>query len=78
MPVVYKDRKKLKFLELKQNDLIVADYEVQFERLLKYTTEEVATGELKRDRFERGLNLEIREKIAVKSLTYRDLLEAAL
>ena len=28
MPVVYKDRKKLEFLELKQNDLVVADYEV--------------------------------------------------
>ena len=28
MSVVYKDRKKLEFLELKQNDLDVADYEV--------------------------------------------------
>ena len=30
MPDVYKDMKKLEFLELKQNDLTAADYEVQF------------------------------------------------
>ena len=33
---------------------------------------------MKRDRFERGLKLEIREKMAVKPLTYSALLEAAL
>ena len=34
--------------------------------------------ELKRNKFERGLNLEIREKIVVKPPTYRDLLETAI
>ena len=59
MPAVYKDKKKLEFLELKQNDLSVADYEVQLIRLSKYAPEEVATDELKRNKFERELNLEI-------------------
>ena len=78
MPAVYKDRKKLEFLELKQNNLAVADYKVQFIRLSKYTPEEVITDELKRNKFKRGLNLKIRERIAVKPPTYKDLLEAAL
>ena len=59
MLVVYKARKKLEFLNLKQDDLSITEYEVQFVRLSKYTPEEVATDELKRDKFERGLNLEI-------------------
>ncbi|KAL0412035.1 UNVERIFIED_CONTAM: hypothetical protein Slati_3793200 [Sesamum latifolium] len=52
-PPVYKNRKKLEFLKLKQNELSVAG-------------------------FERGLRLEIREKIAIKSPSYGALLEAAL
>ena len=78
MPVVYKARKKLEFLNLKQDVLSVTDYEVQFVRLSKYAPEEVATNELKRDKFERGLDLKIREWIAIKPPTYRDLLEIAL
>ena len=36
MPAVYRDRKKIEFLELKQNDLSVAEYEIQFVRSSKY------------------------------------------
>ena len=71
MSVAYKVRKKLEFLDLKQDDLSVAEYEVQFVRLSKYAPEEVATDELKRDKFERGLSLEICEQIAIKPPTYR-------
>ena len=56
----------------------MGDYKVQFVRLSKYASEEVATDELKRNKFERGLNLEIREKMAIKPPTYRDMLETAL
>ncbi|KAL2251881.1 UNVERIFIED_CONTAM: hypothetical protein Sindi_2310400 [Sesamum indicum] len=77
-PPVYRNRKKVEFLELKQNELSVAEYELQFVRLSKYAPEEVSTDELKRDRFERGLRLEIREKIAIKPPSYGALLEAAL
>ncbi|KAL0440174.1 UNVERIFIED_CONTAM: Retrovirus-related Pol polyprotein from transposon, partial [Sesamum latifolium] len=41
-------------------------------------TEEIRTDESKRDRFERGLRLDIREKIAIKPSSYSSLLEAAL
>ena len=78
MLAICKDKKKLEFLNLKQEDLFIVDYEIQFVRLSKYIPEEVATYELKRNKFERGLNLEIREKIVVKSSTYRELLEIAI
>ncbi|KAK4388583.1 Retrovirus-related Pol polyprotein from transposon.6 [Sesamum angolense] len=73
-----RNRKKVEFLELKQNELSVAGYELQFVRLSKYAPEEVSTDELRRDRFERGLRLEIREKIAIKPPSYGALLEAVL
>ncbi|KAK4383179.1 hypothetical protein Sango_2802100 [Sesamum angolense] len=73
-----RNRKKVEFLELEQNELSVAGNELQFVRLSKYTPEEVSTDELKRDRFERGLRLKIREKIAIKPPSYGALLEAAL
>ncbi|KAL2229481.1 UNVERIFIED_CONTAM: hypothetical protein Sindi_1927800 [Sesamum indicum] len=41
-PPVYRNRKKVEFLELKQNDLSVAEYELQFVRLSKYAPEEVS------------------------------------
>ena len=53
MPVVYKARKKLKFFNLKQDELSVVEYEVQFVRLFKYAPEEVATDKLKKDKFEK-------------------------
>ena len=62
IPAVYKDKKKLEFLNLKQEDLFIVDYEIQFVRLSKYIPEEVATYELKRNKFERGLNLEIQRR----------------
>ncbi|XP_055961859.1 uncharacterized protein LOC126681798 [Mercurialis annua] len=78
MPPVYRDKKKIEFMELKQNELYVAEYELQFVRLSKYAPEEITTEERKRSKFERGLNLDIREKIAVKTPTYSALIEAAL
>ncbi|KAL2252900.1 UNVERIFIED_CONTAM: putative mitochondrial protein, partial [Sesamum indicum] len=77
-PAVYRNHKKVEFLELKQNDLSIAEYELQFFRLSKYALEEVSTDELRRDRFERGLRLENLEKIAIKPPSYGALLEAIL
>ena len=56
----------------------VQEYDLKFIRHSKYAPEEVATEELKRNRFEKGLRLEIREKMAVRPLTYVVLKEAAL
>ncbi|KAL0453299.1 UNVERIFIED_CONTAM: Retrovirus-related Pol polyprotein from transposon [Sesamum latifolium] len=67
-----------KLNSLNENELSVAGYELQFVRLSKYAPEEVSTDELRRDRFKRGLRLEIREKIAIKPQSYSALLEAAL
>ena len=58
--------------------MLVEEYDLKFTRLSKYTPEEVAIEELKRNRFEKGLRLEIREKMAVRPLTYVVLKEAAL
>ncbi|KAL0392765.1 UNVERIFIED_CONTAM: Retrovirus-related Pol polyprotein from transposon opus [Sesamum radiatum] len=77
-PPVYRNHKKVEFLELKQNELSVAGYELQFVKLSKYAPEEASNDELRRDRFERGLRLKIREKIAIKPPSYGALLEAAL
>ena len=42
----YIDKKKVKFLELRQNDPLVADYKAQYKRFSKYILE-VTTDELK-------------------------------
>ncbi|KAL0282776.1 UNVERIFIED_CONTAM: hypothetical protein Sangu_2932300 [Sesamum angustifolium] len=70
-PPVYRNRKKVEFLELKQNEL-------QFVRLSKYAPEEVSIDELRRDTIERELRLEIWEKIAIRPPSCGALLEAAL
>ncbi|KAL0285845.1 UNVERIFIED_CONTAM: hypothetical protein Sangu_2762000 [Sesamum angustifolium] len=58
-PPVYKYCKNVEFLKLKTNKLSVAGYELAFVRLSRYAPEEVSSDELKRDKFERGLRLEI-------------------
>ncbi|XP_050216711.1 uncharacterized protein LOC126667700 [Mercurialis annua] len=73
MPPVYRDKKKIEFMELKQNELSVAEYELQFVKLSKYAPEEITTKERKRSKFEMDLNLDIREKITVKTPTYSAL-----
>ena len=70
MLAIYQERKKLEFLELKQNEMSVAEYEQQLTRLSRYALEEVATDELKRNKFERGLRLEIRVKLAMQPPTF--------
>ena len=55
----YVDRTKIEFLELRQNDSSVADYEAQIERLLKYVSEKVTIDELKQKKLEKRLNVKI-------------------
>ena len=43
----YVDRKNIKFLELRPNDLSMVDYESQFGKLLKYIFEEITTVVIK-------------------------------
>ena len=58
--------------------MTVSKYAMQFSRLSKYALEEVATEDAKQRRFEKGLRMDIREKISLKPPSYSALLEAAL
>ncbi|XP_048228247.1 uncharacterized protein LOC125369521 [Ricinus communis] len=77
-PPIYRDRKKIEFLSLEQGYMTVSEYEMQFSRLSKYAFEEVAIEDAKQRRFEKGLRMDIQEKISLKPPSYSTLLEAAL
>ncbi|KAG8491589.1 hypothetical protein CXB51_014771 [Gossypium anomalum] len=54
------DQKRKEFLELKQGNMTVTDYEREFVRLIKYARECVSTEAIMCKRFEDGLNDNIR------------------
>ena len=43
MPEVYQDEKRKEFLNLKQNNMSIVDYEVQFNQFSRYASYMVAT-----------------------------------
>ena len=47
-------------------------------KLSRYALGKVATDKLKRNRFKRGLKLEIKETLVVRPPTYKNLLEMAI
>ncbi|XP_015573192.1 uncharacterized protein LOC107261063 [Ricinus communis] len=77
-PPMYRDQKKMELLSLEQGYMTVSKYEMQFSRLSKYALEEVGTKDAKQRRFEKGLRMDIREKISLKPPSYSTLLEVAL
>ena len=60
---------ELKFLELKQNNLSVAEYEARFTELSRFVPEFVNTEEKRARRFQQGLKQWIQNRIAVFELT---------
>ena len=60
---------ELKFLELKQNNLSVAEYEARFTELFRFVPEFVNTEEKRARRFQQGLKQWIQNRIAVFELT---------
>ncbi|XP_016706937.1 uncharacterized protein [Gossypium hirsutum] len=56
---LYLEKKKRKFLDLKQKNMYVAEYELKFIRLSKYTKELISNEADMCRRFEWGLNEEI-------------------
>ena len=60
---------ELKFLELKQNNLSVMEYETKFTELSRFVPELVSTEEKKARRFQQGLRQWIQNRIAVLELT---------
>ncbi|KAL0411199.1 UNVERIFIED_CONTAM: hypothetical protein Slati_3709600 [Sesamum latifolium] len=66
-PKMYRDKKRMKFLNLVQGDnQIVAEYELRFAALAKYAPKAVVTQEDRCYRFEQGLRPEIRRVLQLE------------
>ena len=63
-----KNQMEIKFLELKQDNLSVADYETKFTELARFVPEQVDTDEKRAKRFQQGLKPWIRSRVAVFEL----------
>lgn len=61
---------ELKFLELKQENMGVADYKAKFTELYRFVPEYVDTDEKRARRFQQGLKPWILSKVAVFGLIY--------
>ena len=59
---------ELKFFELKQENLTVAEYETKFTELARFVPEYVNTEEKKAKRFQQGLKPWIHSKVALFEL----------
>ncbi|KAL0313197.1 UNVERIFIED_CONTAM: hypothetical protein Sradi_5719000 [Sesamum radiatum] len=78
-PKMYRDRKKMEFLNLVQGDeQTVAEYELRFAALAKYAPEVVATQEDRCYRFEQGLRPEIKRGLAIRISNFKTLVESAV
>ena len=68
-PKYIESQMELKFLELKHNNLSVAEYEAKFTELSRFVPEFVNTEENRERRFQQGLKQLIQNRIAVFELT---------
>lgn len=59
---------ELKFLELKQDNMTVAEYEARFTELSRFVPEFVNTDAKKARRFQQGLKQWIQNKVAIFEL----------
>ncbi|KAL0439936.1 UNVERIFIED_CONTAM: hypothetical protein Slati_2476600 [Sesamum latifolium] len=76
---MYRDKKRMEFLNLVQgDDQTVAEYELRFAALAKYAPEAVVTQEDRCYRFEQGLRPEIRKGLAVRIINFKTLVESAV
>ena len=79
MPEVYRDEKQREFLNLRQRNMTVAEYEVRFTQLSHYAPMMIATERDKCRRFEKGLHYEIRKQLTLSDLrSYQDLRVVAI
>ncbi|KAL0408592.1 UNVERIFIED_CONTAM: hypothetical protein Sradi_1793600 [Sesamum radiatum] len=78
-PKMYRDKKRMKFLNLVQGDnQTVAEYELHFAALAKYAPEAVVTPEDRCYHFEQGLRPEIKKGLAVRITNFKTLVESAI
>lgn len=77
-PRFMENQMELKFLELKQNSLSVAEYEAKFTELSRFVPEFVNTEEKKSRRFQQGLKPWIQNRVAIFECTdYATLVQKA-
>ncbi|XP_074355810.1 uncharacterized protein LOC141695466 [Apium graveolens] len=68
-PRYMKNQMEIKFMELKQGKFSVTEYEAKFTELARFVPEQVDTDEKRAKRFQQGLKLWIRSRVAVFELT---------
>ena len=79
LPKYLQDQMEIKFLELKQEDMTVAEYEMKFTELSKFVPEYVDTEPKKAKRFQHGLKPWIRSRVAVFELqNYASVVQKAM
>ncbi|XP_074323063.1 uncharacterized protein LOC141660007 [Apium graveolens] len=70
---------EIKFLELKQGNMSVTEYEAKFTELDRFVTEQVDTEEKRAKRFQQGLKALIHSEVAIFELTtYTDVVQKAM
>ena len=78
-PESMNNKMEIKFLELKQGNMSVAEYAAKFNKLARFATHQVDTEARKARRFEQGLKLWVYSRVAVLQLdNFTSLLEKAI
>ena len=78
-PSVYKKEKRREFIELKQNNLTMAEYGLRFTQLSVYAANLITTEEEKCQKFEEGLTYDIRSRLTPYDLeNFSRLMAAAI
>ncbi|XP_074346555.1 uncharacterized protein LOC141685344 [Apium graveolens] len=78
-PIYMQDQLEMKFLNLRQEDMTVAEYEVKFLELARFAPEYVNTEVNKAKRFQQGLKPGIRSQVALFEIrNYAALVQKAM
>lgn len=78
-PMVLRNKKMTEFLQIKQGDLSVSQYEAKFAELYRYASHLFTTDEQKAMHFEHGLKPTIRTRLTAFELTkYSEVMHKAL
>ncbi|GFY91340.1 hypothetical protein Acr_07g0015360 [Actinidia rufa] len=70
-PRIYRMQKEEEFMSLKKRMMSIVEYEEKFTALSRFAPEMVRTEEMKCRRFEQGLDLQIRSRVAIEHFKKR-------
>ncbi|XP_057515024.1 uncharacterized protein LOC130796681 [Actinidia eriantha] len=77
-PRIYRMQKEQEFMSLKKGTISVGEYEEKFTALSRFAPEMVRTEDMKCRRFEQGLDLQIRSRVAMFEINiYSELVNKA-